>query len=273
MASEPHTTRSRPGPVRQGPGEPLGAVDGARSGVGRDVAAHRAEPDLRRLVEEALHPGQGPPAVRRDHERRATALVRREARDRPSHLFVGEADGHVHGPRRQIPGLDDRDLGRLEPLADLGRRLGAGQDQAVGTARQDGGDGAVHLFRLIRHQAKDHEVSGGGQFAGHGLDRLIEDRGGNSWDKRGYQAAAVRRQPAGEQVGDIAGLTDRGEHTLTRGLGDDLRIVQDPRDGGAGNLGQARDVVQGGAACGRGPSPFPRFRLSHPTVQRPLARR
>ena len=201
---------------------------------------------------------------------RPRAVIDADDVGRQAHRIGGdEGDRDARGQQRQLLGVGDT-LGDDHPV-DLGRDL----LHPLVRARQAGAaqEGDQHRPAEIAQRALDS------------AQHLLDEQEGLALDI-GLGAAALDGdqpdhflaplgQALGRAVGDIAERLDGVEHALPGRQADPFLAVDHPRDGGGGDAGRARHVVErGGRRTARPARPVVfHQRLPIPTVSRARPRR
>ena len=203
----------------------------------------RATTERGPFLDEAIAPDVRARAVGGDQVRPPIAARHQKPRDIAPGVAVRKADGQAGGIFGQLPDLDEQRLVSAHQIGDIGADRAAGDDR-IDLAAERGADQFAGPLRRHAGQPEHHGEAGRRQFLDHRLDRVVEDRIDQVRDQHRHHLRLARRQPAREQVGDIARRRDRRADALGGGGRDHLGIVDEPADRRARYAGVDRNRVE-----------------------------
>ena len=162
---------------------------------------------------------------------------------------VGVAHRHVDRLGRQVAGLDHRNVGAGQKLAQALGMGGVVQHQAADALRQQRRDQCLLVLQAMAGVG-DHQVQAvGARHVGDGVDHGGVERVADRRHDQPDHVGALGRQAAGDAIGQVAELAHRGVDLAAHLVGHARRIAERARHRHRRDAGMARDVAHGDLAA------------------------
>ncbi len=228
--------RAGEGAELEEPGEPFPAQPEIGRRAARRTVAMSANPCFSSTDRNAAFAHFRARVVGRHQAEAPMPLGDEVLRHRLPDLLVGEADEHVDRGRREVPHLHDRDPRRDQAPAALVGMRDAGEEEAVGTPAEDGGEQRLLAGRGVARRAR---AAPGSRFptTGRSAPGWTRRRPGSRSPARSRPRTGSCWRPARPPAGwgRTPCARSPAAHVSDRAGSHHLRVVEHAGDGDRGN--------------------------------------